>query len=53
MTTPQRMQVEGLESEAPFDPPVRIYPVDVPVPTLASQQADAERLLTALNASIN
>jgi uncharacterized 2Fe-2S/4Fe-4S cluster protein (DUF4445 family) len=49
MTTPQRMQVEGLESEIPFDPPVRVYPVDVPVPTLSNQQADTERLLNALN----
>ena len=48
MTTPQRMQVEGLEIEGPFEPPVKAYQVKLAVPSLTYQQADAERLLEAL-----
>lgn len=48
MTTPQRMQVEGMEIEGPFDPPVKVYQVKLASPSLSAQQADAERLLEAL-----
>ena len=49
MTTPQRMQVEGLEIEGPFEPPVRAYQVKLTIPSITHQIADAERLLAALN----
>ena len=49
MTTPQRMQVEGLETEGTFEPPVRAYQVTLASPSLISQEADAERLLAALS----
>ena len=49
MTTQQRMQVEGLETEGAFDPPVKTYQVTLAAPSLTSQEADAERLLTALS----
>lgn len=49
MTAPQRMQLEGLEIEGPFEPPVSAYQVSLAPPSLTNQQADAERLLAALN----
>ncbi|MEK7353182.1 MAG: ASKHA domain-containing protein, partial [Chloroflexota bacterium] len=49
MTTPQRMQVEGLETEGAFEPPVRAYQVTLASPSLVNQEADAERLLSALS----
>ena len=49
MTTPQRIQLEGLEIKVPLEPPVRDYYVKLPVPSLSDHQADAERLIAALN----
>jgi uncharacterized 2Fe-2S/4Fe-4S cluster protein (DUF4445 family) len=49
MTAPQRTQLEGLEIKVPLEPPVRDYYVKLPVPSLSDQQADAERLIAALN----
>lgn len=49
MTTPQRMQVEGLETEGPFEPPVRSYDVRLAASSLTEQTADAERILEALS----
>ena len=37
MTTPQRMQVEGMEMEGQFDPPVTTYQVTLPAPSLTDQ----------------
>ena len=50
MTTPQRVQVEGLEITVHPEPPVIAYHVKLPPPSLSDPQADAERLLEVLNA---
>jgi uncharacterized 2Fe-2S/4Fe-4S cluster protein (DUF4445 family) len=49
MTTPQRLQVEGLEVTVRPEPPVRAYRLKLAAPSLAAPQADADRLLEALN----
>ena len=49
MTTPQRIQVEGLETKVPPEPPVRAYTVRLSAPSLEAPGADADRLLQALN----
>ncbi len=49
MTTPQRVQVEGLEVAVRPEPPVRGYYLKLEAPSLSAPQADADRLLEALN----
>jgi uncharacterized 2Fe-2S/4Fe-4S cluster protein (DUF4445 family) len=49
MTTPQRLQVEGLEVKVRPEPPVRAYRLQLTAPSLAAPQADADRLLEVLN----
>ena len=49
MTTPQRLQVEGLEIAIPPEPSVRVYRLQLAAPSLKAPQADADRLLKALN----
>ena len=49
MTTPQRIQVEGLEMKVPVDPPVQTHRVQLAAPSLKAPQADDDRLLRALN----
>jgi len=49
MTTPQRVQVEGLEIRVPPEPAVQAYPLRLVAPSLSAPQADADRLLKALN----
>jgi len=49
MTTPQRLQVEGLEVTVRPEPPVQAYRLKLAAPSLAAPQADADRLLEALN----
>jgi len=49
MTTPQRVQVEGLEIAVHPEPPVRAYHLQLAAPSLSAPQADADRLLEALN----
>ena len=49
MTTPQRIQVEGLEIEVPPEPAVRAYHVQLSAPSLETPRADADRLLRTLN----
>jgi uncharacterized 2Fe-2S/4Fe-4S cluster protein (DUF4445 family) len=49
MTTPQRIQVEGLEVTVPPEPPVQAYHLQLAAPSLAAPQADADRLIKALN----
>jgi uncharacterized 2Fe-2S/4Fe-4S cluster protein (DUF4445 family) len=49
MTTPQRLQVEGLEIRVPPEPAIRAYPLRLVAPSLSAPQADADRLLKALN----
>ena len=49
MTAPQRTQVEGLEVVVHPEPPVRAYHLQLPAPSLSDLQADADRLLEALN----
>ncbi|MBM3118584.1 MAG: DUF4445 domain-containing protein [Chloroflexi bacterium] len=49
MTTTQRIQVEGLEVTVVPEPPVRTYCVKLATPSLSDLQADADRLLEALN----
>jgi uncharacterized 2Fe-2S/4Fe-4S cluster protein (DUF4445 family) len=49
MTTPQRVQVEGLEIRVRPEPPVRVYRLQLEPPSLSAPQADADRLLEALN----
>jgi len=49
MTTPQRLQVEGLEIKVKPEPPVRAYRLKLAAPSLEAPQADADKLLQALN----
>ena len=49
MTTPQRVQVEGLEITVHPEPPVRAYRLQLAAPSLSAPKADADRLLDALN----
>ncbi len=49
MTTPQRLQVEGLEVKGSPEPSVRVYRLQLVVPSLETPGADADRLLEALN----
>jgi uncharacterized 2Fe-2S/4Fe-4S cluster protein (DUF4445 family) len=49
MTTPQRLQVEGLEMRVPPEPAVRACRLELVAPSLSSPQADADRLLKVLN----
>jgi uncharacterized 2Fe-2S/4Fe-4S cluster protein (DUF4445 family) len=49
MTTPQRLQVEGLEIRVSPEPVVRAYRLQLAAPSLSAPQADADRLLQALN----
>jgi uncharacterized 2Fe-2S/4Fe-4S cluster protein (DUF4445 family) len=49
MTTPQRVQVEGLEVKVFPEPSIRAYRLQLSAPSLESPQADADRLLEALN----
>jgi len=49
MSAPQRVQVEGLEVKVSPEPPVRAYGVQLAAPSLETPQADADRLLRALN----
>jgi uncharacterized 2Fe-2S/4Fe-4S cluster protein (DUF4445 family) len=49
MTTPQRVQVEGLEVKVTPEPSVRVYRLQLAAPSLEAPQADADRLLKALN----
>jgi len=49
MTTPQRVQVEGLEVKVHPEPPLRAYRLQLAAPSLETPQADADRLLETLN----
>jgi uncharacterized 2Fe-2S/4Fe-4S cluster protein (DUF4445 family) len=49
MTTPQRVQTEGLEVKITPEPSVRVYHLQLAAPSLEAPQADADRLLEALN----
>jgi uncharacterized 2Fe-2S/4Fe-4S cluster protein (DUF4445 family) len=49
MTTPQRLQVEGLEVKVRPESPLRAYRLQLSAPSLETPQADADRLLKALN----
>lgn len=49
MTTPQRLQVEGLEVKVRPESPLRAYRLQLVAPSLSAPQADADRLLKALN----
>jgi uncharacterized 2Fe-2S/4Fe-4S cluster protein (DUF4445 family) len=49
MTTPQRLQVEGLEITVSPEPSVQAYRLQLVAPSLSKPQADADRLLKALN----
>jgi uncharacterized 2Fe-2S/4Fe-4S cluster protein (DUF4445 family) len=49
MTTTQRVQVEGLEVKVHPEPSVRAYRLKMEAPSLSAPDADADRLLQALN----
>ncbi len=49
MSFSQRIQLEGLEVAVSPQPAVKAYHIKLTPPTLSNQQADADRLLTALN----
>jgi len=48
MTTPQRVQVEGLEITIKPEPPVLAYRLQLSAPSLSAPHADADHLLEAL-----
>jgi uncharacterized 2Fe-2S/4Fe-4S cluster protein (DUF4445 family) len=49
MTAPQRVQTEGLEEKVTLEPSIRAYRLQLTAPSLEAPQADADRLLKALN----
>ena len=49
MTTPQRIQVEGLERTVRPEPPVRAYTLQLSAPSLSAPNADADHLLETIN----
>jgi len=49
MTTPQRLQIEGLEVTTAIEPAVKLYEVRMAPPSLADLTADADRLLKTLH----
>ena len=49
MTTPQRVQVEGVEVAVALEPSVQTYRLQLVAPSLSEPQADADRLLETLN----
>jgi uncharacterized 2Fe-2S/4Fe-4S cluster protein (DUF4445 family) len=49
MTTPQRIQVEGLEIPVEPEPPVRAYALQLSAPSLSAPHADVDQLLEVLN----
>jgi uncharacterized 2Fe-2S/4Fe-4S cluster protein (DUF4445 family) len=49
MTTPQRVQAEGLEVKVAPETSLRVYHLKLSAPSLEDPQADADRLLEALN----
>jgi len=49
MTTPQRVQVEGLDVKVAPEPSIRAYLLQLAAPSLEAPQADDDRLLKALN----
>ena len=49
MTTPQRLQVEGLDVRVSPEPAVQAYHLKLAAPSLSALQADADRLLQTLN----
>ena len=49
MTTPQRVQVEGLDVKVSPDPSIRTYLLEIDAPSLEAPQADDNRLLKDLN----
>jgi len=49
MTTPQRVQVEGLEITVRSEPPVLAYRLQLAAPSLSAPHADADCLLETLN----
>lgn len=48
MTTPQRIQVEGLEATVQPEPPVQGYRLQLAAPSLSAPRADDDRLIEAL-----
>ena len=48
LTAPQRTQTEGLEVDITPDPALSSYTVELEPPTIKNQQADADRLIDAL-----
>ena len=49
MTTPQRVQVEGVEISVRPEPPVQSYRLQLATPSLSEPRADADSLLETLN----
>jgi uncharacterized 2Fe-2S/4Fe-4S cluster protein (DUF4445 family) len=49
MTTPQRLQVEGLEVRVSPEPAVQSYHLQLAAPSLTAARADADNLLQTLN----
>ncbi len=48
LTTPQRLQLEGVSGKLALDPPVRACDIALPPPSLSDLRADAERLRDVL-----
>ncbi|NLE09082.1 MAG: DUF4445 domain-containing protein [Dehalococcoidales bacterium] len=48
LSASERVHLDGLEAVVAFDPPVKAYRISMKAPTLQDQQADVERVLSAL-----
>ncbi|MCX7754698.1 MAG: ASKHA domain-containing protein [Anaerolineales bacterium] len=51
LSAPQRLSLEGLDTQVTLDPPVRPLEVNLEPPSLSDPRSDATRLLAAIQAS--
>ncbi len=48
LSSSERIYLDGMETPVSLDPPVKSYEIKMTAPTLTDQEADAERVLSAL-----
>jgi len=52
LTTPQRLQLEGHQTEIPVEPTIRTIPLEIPAPSINDLRADFTRLKDALATTV-
>ena len=53
LSSSERIYLDGMETPVALDPPVKSYTIKMTAPTLTDQQADAERVFSALEQQHN